>query len=273
MSDGPTTDPLDGLDAIGWASMAHAYGPAADVPGQIRGLASADPRTREESLYCLFGTIFHQGGRFEASAFAVPFLLRLLAHPDVPDRAGIADLLAGLAIGFDTSYLPHPVPIAALRARASGAPVKVPPPPRRLRKPLSSPGRSIRSERCEDGPEYRQWRSLRHSAQLGWEVAAYDAVAAGAAVFAGLLGDEVAALRLRGAYLLAWFPEHAALSVPSLLNAAQRERDPAVAATMLVAAGLAGGDSADGLRRPCGRWCWRWPGTIRAGATGAFTAS
>jgi hypothetical protein len=27
------------------------------------------------------------------------------------------------------------------------------------------------------------------------------------------------------------------------------------------------------LRRPCGRWCWRWPGTTRAGGTGASTAS
>jgi hypothetical protein len=28
-----------------------------------------------------------------------------------------------------------------------------------------------------------------------------------------------------------------------------------------------------GLHRPCGRWCWRWPGTTPAGATGASTAS
>ncbi|HTT53019.1 MAG TPA: hypothetical protein VMH35_16615, partial [Streptosporangiaceae bacterium] len=28
-----------------------------------------------------------------------------------------------------------------------------------------------------------------------------------------------------------------------------------------------------GHRRPCGHWWWRWRGTTRAGATGAYTAS
>ena len=34
---------LDGLDAVDWSALAHAYGPAADVPGLLRALLDPDP--------------------------------------------------------------------------------------------------------------------------------------------------------------------------------------------------------------------------------------
>src|SRR5207237_10305385 len=37
---------LEGLDAVEWASLTHAYGEAADVPGLIRELLSSDPEVR-----------------------------------------------------------------------------------------------------------------------------------------------------------------------------------------------------------------------------------
>jgi hypothetical protein len=51
----------------------------------------------------LHETIWHQGTVYEASAYAVPFLLQMLAAPDTPDKAAIAFLLASLANGH--SYL------------------------------------------------------------------------------------------------------------------------------------------------------------------------
>ncbi|MEV1147390.1 hypothetical protein [Micromonospora sp. NPDC049799] len=34
------TDPLAGLDDLPWESLHHAYGPAVDVPDQLRALRS-----------------------------------------------------------------------------------------------------------------------------------------------------------------------------------------------------------------------------------------
>jgi hypothetical protein len=47
---------LEGLDAIHWAEMHHAYGPATDVPDLIRSLLSDDPQLIEETLDSLHST-------------------------------------------------------------------------------------------------------------------------------------------------------------------------------------------------------------------------
>jgi len=49
--------------------------------------------------------IYHQGSRYEASVYAVPFLLGLLADPATPDRVQILPLLAGLAVGDGNARL------------------------------------------------------------------------------------------------------------------------------------------------------------------------
>ncbi|WP_337176921.1 hypothetical protein [Paludisphaera sp.] len=94
---------LEGLDAIDWKALGHAYGPATDVPDQLRALASSDPDARAEALHALFGNICHQGTVYEASAHAVPFLIELLADDSTADRAGVLCLLGELATG--SSYL------------------------------------------------------------------------------------------------------------------------------------------------------------------------
>ncbi|WP_405102220.1 hypothetical protein [Micromonospora sp. NBC_01412] len=78
---------FDGLDDIDRPRPGHAYGSAGDVPGQLRALRSPDPKAGKTALGDRFADIFHQGARYEASAYAVPFLLELaggLAAPD-PD--------------------------------------------------------------------------------------------------------------------------------------------------------------------------------------------
>jgi hypothetical protein len=90
---------LDGLDSVDWASITHAYGEATDVPGLLRSLLSADPKVREETVYELFGNIWHQGTVYPASAAAVPFLYELLMTPVVQDKPNIAHLLASIAGG------------------------------------------------------------------------------------------------------------------------------------------------------------------------------
>ena len=94
---------LDNLATIDWANLSHAYGPAADVPDQIRALASADQDARRAAMDALYGNIWHQGTVYEATAYAVPFLIELAQLPAVADRDAILVLLCHLANGH--SYL------------------------------------------------------------------------------------------------------------------------------------------------------------------------
>ena len=57
---------LNQLDKIPWGSLKHAYGFAEDVPEQLRGLLNSDSKIRENSLWSLYGNIFHQGTRYQA---------------------------------------------------------------------------------------------------------------------------------------------------------------------------------------------------------------
>jgi hypothetical protein len=89
---------LEGLDSIPWGKLRHAYGRASDVPGDLRALRSDQPGIREGALDRLYGTIFHQGKRYEATPYAVPFLCELidaltLARCGVSARARIVPAL------------------------------------------------------------------------------------------------------------------------------------------------------------------------------------
>ncbi|MGK3940644.1 HEAT repeat domain-containing protein [Streptomyces caeruleatus] len=87
---------LTGIDEVDWASLRHAYGSAADVPGLLRGLASADPAERETALDGMYGAVHHQGDVYDSTLACVPFLLALVASGEVADRAGILELLVSI---------------------------------------------------------------------------------------------------------------------------------------------------------------------------------
>ncbi|MFF3853965.1 hypothetical protein [Micromonospora sp. NPDC002575] len=95
---GPT-DPLAGLDRVPWGSLHHAYGPAVDVPGQLRALRSADPPARRRALSELSGNVYHQGTRWGASHHVVPFLVAIADDPATGDRAAVAGLLRAVVLG------------------------------------------------------------------------------------------------------------------------------------------------------------------------------
>lgn len=90
---------LDGLDAIDWVRLTHAYGSAGDVPGHLRDLAAADPDVRQRARWCLYDTIIHRGARTEASAPAIPFLLELAADPAACERHELLHLVTHLVAG------------------------------------------------------------------------------------------------------------------------------------------------------------------------------
>ena len=93
------TPPLSGVDDIPWHRLHHAYGTADDVPDLLRALRSSDEDTRSHAHYQLRGNIYHQGTRWEASSYAVPFLVALAADPATPQRALVVQLVRLVGLG------------------------------------------------------------------------------------------------------------------------------------------------------------------------------
>ena len=90
---------LEQLASINWSDLSHAYGSAEDVPQLLRDLTSPDEQLCSRALGTLYTNIYHQGTVYQASAYAVPFLLELLGEATVPDREELLVLLAHLARG------------------------------------------------------------------------------------------------------------------------------------------------------------------------------
>src|SRR5262245_9418617 len=88
---------IDGLDRIRWQEYMHAYGPASDVPMDIRRLASSDANVREQALWQLGSSIYHQGSIYGATAVAVPFLLKVGSDRRSGGRGRLFQLLAEIA--------------------------------------------------------------------------------------------------------------------------------------------------------------------------------
>ncbi|MEZ4666578.1 MAG: hypothetical protein R3E39_01440 [Anaerolineae bacterium] len=102
---------LDGLDSINWTHYCHAYGSAADIPSLIRALTSPDNEVRGRACYNLMNNLAHQGTRWEASHFAVPFLCELVKDTSTPDRSSVMTCMFRIALGdnwLDDSTLPYP---------------------------------------------------------------------------------------------------------------------------------------------------------------------
>jgi hypothetical protein len=94
---------LNGLDNISWETLNHAYGSAEDVPDLIRALTYDGDDMRDMTLYTLYSNLWHQGTVYQATAYAVPFLIELLTVNHVTRKYDILIYLAHLATG--NSYL------------------------------------------------------------------------------------------------------------------------------------------------------------------------
>jgi HEAT repeat protein len=91
---------LNGLNDVPWADLEHAYGPAADVPDLLRKLLAPDPKTRAAALHTLYGNVFHQGTRYPATPYVVPFLIEMCADPTVPSRGELLNCWGHLITGY-----------------------------------------------------------------------------------------------------------------------------------------------------------------------------
>ncbi|MGI5506521.1 hypothetical protein [Lentzea sp. CA-135723] len=238
---------LTGLDRVDWARLSHAYGPADDVPDQLRDLVSPDERLRRKALSGMYGNLYHQGTIYEATAAAVPFLVQALTAPECAEQPQLLALLSGIVTGYDGMWLPEGIPVARHRAQAVGGDA--------LLAAAPHPGDD---DYDEDEADLAYVGDLdeedQHRLYLHIWVRVYDAVRAGVPVFRELLTREPPVARM-AAYTLAWFPEDAAGSLPALAEVTGGE-DGVLAATASVATGLLGGRPTVALDdpRPLARW-------------------
>ncbi|MGW3244435.1 HEAT repeat domain-containing protein [Streptomyces sp. NPDC001070] len=238
----PRTDPLAELDSVAWSELTHAYGPADDVPGQLRALRSPERDERAKALHELYGNVFHQGSRYEASAYAVPFLVGMAVDPATPDRAAILELVGALAIGYDESHLPAGVDAAAWRSELEEFRAQDP------AEVLARYDTWVAEAPTEGDRRVREMRRAlfdfdRDVASAGAELAVYDAVRGELPRLGALLDDTDPEVRAITAYVLAWFPEESGGTVPRLVRLLDGEANASVAASAIVALGLLGDPS------------------------------
>jgi hypothetical protein len=203
---------LNQLESIPWSTLLHAYGPASDVANQIRALASTDAETRKQALWELCGNIFHQGTRYQATPYAIPFLYELLRTANTPDKHDIIYLLVNLALGYEEAFLPDGLD------------------PGTFRRYLGEADRQLsRAERAE-------------CAKYGYgpqvDIDCYDAVRHGIPTLLSLLDQDDTPVQQAAIYALSWFPEDAATSMPRLFQLLDKQVDPTTLATTILAIGL-----------------------------------
>ncbi len=85
------------IEDIDWAALTDAYGPAVEVPHQVRALASPDIKVARRGLSDLDAGLIHQGSFYPATAPAIPFVVDAVARAAPSMKAEIALFLADVA--------------------------------------------------------------------------------------------------------------------------------------------------------------------------------
>jgi hypothetical protein len=184
---------LRGIDEVAWHRLYHAYGPATDVPAQLRTLRSPDGAVRGRARSELFGNVYHQGTRWQASGSTVPFLIAMVDEPTTPDRSGILDLLRAVAIGDRRD---DELPFDADAAFAAGAAISD-----------DRMARLIHRLYHEQDPlDDDEGLALSEAAVTRWAADAYRPAADRVDTIAGWVADADVEVAARAAALLAWLP-------------------------------------------------------------------
>ncbi len=190
---------LEQLASINWSALSHAYGSAADVPHLLLDLTSSEEQTRESALGTLYTNIYHQGTVYQASAYAVPFLLELLRDETMPEREGLLVLLAHLAQG-NAYHRQH--------------------------------WQYYSEERKQDPALLAELEE-----GMFWVEQTYEAVSAGLPLYCSLLEDPAPKLRMAALRVLGSLSREAAQIISLLVERFSIERDQRVQACLLFTLG------------------------------------
>ncbi|PLN83697.1 hypothetical protein BDW42DRAFT_164475 [Aspergillus taichungensis] len=199
---------LHHLTTTPWATLQHAYGPATDIPTQLLSLQSPDRQARSDAYDQLYSNIYHQSDRYEATAYAVPYILSILSNPAAPDRPRLFCLLLDLALGIPAEALP-----LGVKARSTSA-------------------RGVST-----------WRDVPDG-QVDYGLVAYDAVRAGVPLFWRCLEhtEDDGRVRAWAACALAYFPSEVNSNINAdtnrLLHLMDQETDIMALASIMITLGL-----------------------------------
>jgi hypothetical protein len=98
---------LENVASIDWAKLSHSHGTAEEVPARLAALVGPSEDDRTAALEYFWEYMLHQGSRYEASPYVVPFLFEVLENAEFPLQRELIDLLLGLAVGYGESFLPY----------------------------------------------------------------------------------------------------------------------------------------------------------------------
>ncbi|KAF4422235.1 hypothetical protein F53441_14292 [Fusarium austroafricanum] len=211
------TDPLAGLESIDWSKLAHAYGPADDVPQFLRDLRSSDPEVYGAAYEECWSTIYHQGSRYSASEAAVPFLYSLLDHPDTQDRENLLDLITNLAVGYTDWSVPNGIDVT------------------KWEKQFLDGNNDGNEDESDDDSDDENDDESDSQVQALHEFKTYEAVERGLSSIIRCLEDQSPGMRMTAAHSLSFFPRHSETSVEALFDRLSREISSPVRGTMVLA--------------------------------------
>lgn len=203
---------LENIDKVDWANLKHAYGFAVDIPENIRNLTSLHVEIRDKALYKLYGNIFHQGSRYEAAPYAIPFLYELIDSESIRDIHKLIYYLISLALGYEEEYLPMGVN------------------PSNLRSELRNKEANFTKEQID--------RNRKYGYNTQSIIACYDSVESGIPILIKLLDNQDKQVRIASTYALSWFPEKAEKSAQELLKKISQISDEIEIANTILSIGL-----------------------------------
>jgi hypothetical protein len=98
------------LDDPGWSELAHAYGPASDIPELLAALSSSPAPTADyqaEPWFSLWSSLCHQGDVYTASYAAVPHVVEIAMKAAGPIDSGFFHLPAAIELFRDEGRGPE----------------------------------------------------------------------------------------------------------------------------------------------------------------------
>jgi hypothetical protein len=195
---------LEGLNDVEWDKLEHAYGSASDVPDFIRSLLSDDPDVRGQALWSLYGNIFHQGTRYEATPYAIPFIFELIKSPNTPEKVDLVKFTVDLALGYPEAYLPKGPNVDDWIQDAA---------------------------ELKDHPEYIEDDWMRH---IDTFINCYKTVLKNISTYYDCMRDSEEDLRLMAIFAVAWFRESSKESAVVIRELLEKESNDNVIASALL---------------------------------------
>lgn len=93
------------LRSVNWRALLDGQGNAVHLPENLIALTSTDVTMRDMAYESLVNRLAHAGSRYEASPYAVPYLLELVRQRATPNKGRVFYLLSLVAVGEDYEYL------------------------------------------------------------------------------------------------------------------------------------------------------------------------